>query len=187
MDGRRTHIYTRGAAEGVNLSYASCTRTTMCTRMYVHTCVCVCVYTYTHMCCVGVREAADKYDDTTSHLRTDPSAFGRCRGVIHFRHNYNTYTYTYMYTLCVHIHTYTATHMCMYVYTHTHTHTHVYTHVYVYAHTRHMYTHVYMYTCVRTHTLDTYTCTHVHAYIGSEQGSGDSNSGWNYSSSGIMW
>ena len=80
-------------------------------------CVCVCVYTYTHMCCVGVREAADKCDDTTPKDRTDPSALTSRGNPFQITTIQCAHTHT-----CVHnvytSHTHTCTHIacvCMYI------------------------------------------------------------------------
>ena len=77
MDGRRIHIYTRGAAEGVNLPYYTSHVHVQCVytyvsyvRMYMYMCTYMCTHVYTHMCGVGVREAADKCDDTTPKDRS---------------------------------------------------------------------------------------------------------------------
>ena len=67
------------------------------------------------MCCVGVREAADKCDDTTPKDRTDPSAL-TSRGNPFQMTTINTMcTYTCMCTQCVHIaYTHMYTHsMCV--------------------------------------------------------------------------
>ena len=116
------------------------------------------------------REAADKCDDATPD-RSLCFRNRRCRGVIHFRWLQCVHTHVHTHIMCTHTHT--ATHMCTYVrvYTHTHAHVRVRTHVYIFTH---MYVHVY--TCIHTHA-HTYTCTRASDVW--EQGSGDSNSGWN--------